>query len=95
MRKYEVMYVLNASMDDAARQAEMESIHAIITTNGGNIVKTDVWGVKEFAYEIENMTKGFYVVTTFEAENAALNEFNRLMRINKNVVRFLTIKQEA
>ncbi|MBR5003915.1 MAG: 30S ribosomal protein S6 [Erysipelotrichaceae bacterium] len=95
MRKYEVMYVLNASMDDAARQAEMDSIHAIITTNGGNIVKTDVWGVKEFAYEIENMTKGFYVVTTFEAENAALNEFNRLMRINKNVVRFLTIKQEA
>jgi small subunit ribosomal protein S6 len=73
----------------------MDSIHAIITTNGGNIVKTDVWGVKEFAYEIENMTKGFYVVTTFEAENAALNEFNRLMRINKNVVRFLTIKQEA
>ena len=95
MRKYEVMYVLNASMDDAARQAEMDSIHVIITTNGGNIVKTDVWGVKEFAYEIENMTKGFYVVTTFEAENAALNEFNRLMRINKNVVRFLTIKQEA
>lgn len=95
MRKYEVMYVLNASMDDAARQAEMDSIHAIITTNGGNIVKTDVWGVKEFAYEIENMTKGFYVVTTFEADNAALNEFNRLMRINKNVVRFLTIKQEA
>ena len=95
MRKYEVMYVLNASMDDAARQAEMDSIHAIITTNGGNIVKTDVWGGKEFAYEIENMTKGFYVVTTFEAENAALNEFNRLMRINKNVVRFLTIKQEA
>lgn len=95
MRKYEVMYVLNASMDEAARQAEMDSIHAIITTNGGNIVKTDVWGVKEFAYEIENMTKGFYVVTTFEAENAALNEFNRLMRINKNVVRFLTIKQEA
>lgn len=95
MRKYEVMYVLNASMDDAARQAEMDSIHAIITTNGGNIVKTDVWGVKEFAYEIENMTKGFYVVTTFEAENAALNELNRLMRINKNVVRFLTIKQEA
>ena len=95
MRKYEVMYVLNASMDDAARQAEMESIHTIITNNGGSIVKADVWGVKEFAYEIENMTKGFYVVTTFEAENAALNEFNRLMRINKNVVRFLTIKQEA
>ena len=95
MRNYKLMYILNASMDDAARQAEMDSIHAIITDNGGFIVKADVWGVKEFAYEIENMTKGFYVVTTFEADNAALNEFNRLMRINKNVVRFLTVKQEA
>lgn len=95
MRKYEVMYILNASMDDAARQAEMDIIHAIITDNGGSIVKADVWGVKEFAYEIENMTKGYYVVTTFEADNAALNEFTRLMRINKNVVRFLTVKQEA
>ena len=95
MRKYEVMYVLNASMDDAARQAEVESIHSIITTNGGTIVKVDEWGVKEFAYEIENMTKGFYVVTAFEADNVALNEFNRLMRINRNVVRFLTVKQEA
>lgn len=95
MRKYEVMYILNASMDDAARQAEVESIHSIITTNGGTIVKVDEWGVKEFAYEIENMTKGYYVVTTFEADNAALSEFTRLMRINRNVVRFLTIKQEA
>lgn len=95
MRKYEVMYILNATMDDAARQAEVESIHAIITNNGGAIVKVDEWGVKEFAYEIESMTKGYYVVTTFEADNAALNEFTRLMRINKNVVRFLTVKQEA
>ena len=92
MRKYEVMYVLNASMDDAARQAEMDSIHAIITTNGGNIVKTDVWGVKEFAYEIEKETRGYYVVVDFETDNSACNaEFTRLCEINTNVIRQIVI----
>lgn len=95
MRKYEVMYILNASLEDAVRQSEIESIHEIITSNGGTIVNVDDWGIKELAYRIDDMTKGHYVVTVFEADTAALNEFTRLMRINRNVVRFMAIKQEA
>ena len=51
-------------------------------------------GLKEFAYRIEDMTKGYYVVVNFACENAALNEFTRLMRINKDVVRFMIVKQD-
>ena len=80
MKKYEIMYILKANLEDAKRQEVMDGLHAIITSNDGTIENVNEWGLKEFAYEIENMTKGFYVVTTFEAENAALNEFNRLMR---------------
>ncbi len=94
MRKYEVMYILNASIEDAARQTNIDNMHGIITNNGGTIVKVDDQGVKELAYEINDMKKGHYVVTTFECDNAALNEFNRLMRINRDVVRFMTIKLE-
>ena len=94
MRKYEVMYILNASLEDSARQSLIENMHGIITDNGGNIVNVDDWGVKEFAYRIEDMTKGYYVVVTFECGNAALNEFTRRMRINKDVVRFMTVKQD-
>lgn len=94
MRKYEVMYILNASLEDSARQDLINNMHGIITNNGGNIVNVDDWGVKEFAYRIEDMTKGYYVVVTMECGNAALNEFTRLMRINKDVVRFMTVKQD-
>ena len=43
MRKYEVMYILNAALEDAARQTLMENMHAIITNNGGVIEKVDEW----------------------------------------------------
>lgn len=92
MRKYEVMYILNASLEDEKRVALIDSIHAIITDNGGKIVKVDDWGIREFAYEIDHMSKGYYVVTTYEAGNEAVSEFDRLMRINANVVRYMNIK---
>lgn len=92
MRKYEVMYILNASLEDEKRVALIDNLHAIITDNGGKIEKVDEWGIREFAYEIEHMSKGYYVVTTFMAENQAVKEFDRLMRINANVIRYLNLK---
>ena len=94
MKKYEVMYIVNASVEDEKRVALIDSIHGIITNNGGNIVKVDNWGMREFAYEINHMTRGYYVVTTIEADNAAIHEFDRLMRINANIVRYMIIKQD-
>ncbi len=94
MRKYEVMYILNASLEDAARQQIIENMHAIITNNGGTIENVDDWGIKEFAYEIDHMTKGHYLVVKFACENEALFEFNRLMGINRDVVRFMILKED-
>ena len=51
--------------------------------------------MRDFAYEIDDMTKGYYVVVSFEADNACVEEFDRLMRINPNVVRFLITRDEA
>ncbi|MEG0238620.1 30S ribosomal protein S6 [Anaerorhabdus sp.] len=94
MRKYEVMYIVNASLEDAKRQEVIESMHGIITNGGGKIVNVDEWGVKEFAYRIEDMTKGYYMVVTFEADNETVKEFDRLMRINSNIVRYMIVKQD-
>ncbi len=94
MKKYEIMYIVNASLDDAARQELIDSLHAIITDHSGNIVKVDEWGMREFAYRINFMNKGYYVVTTVEATNEGIKEFDRLARINRNVVRFMIVKQD-
>ena len=91
MSKYEVMYIINSSVEEDKRTALIEQLGGIITNEGGKIVKTDEWGLRDFAYEIDDMTKGYYVVATFEAENDAVKEYDRLMRINPNVVRYMIV----
>ena len=94
MRKSESLYILNASLEEAARTELMETLHAIITNDGGEIVKVDEWGMKEFAYRIEDMTKGYYVVVTFNSNADAVAELDRICRINQNVVRHMIVNLE-
>ena len=95
MKKYEIMYIVNASLDDAARQNVMERLHGTITSHEGSIDKIDEWGVKEFAYEIDHMKKGYYVVINVTANNEGIQEFQRLARINNNIVRFMVVKTQG
>lgn len=94
MKQYETMYIIKSSIDEAAKAALVEELHGIITNHGGKIENVDDWGLKDFAYEIDGMSKGYYVVTTYSVDVEGLNEFKRLLGINGNVVRSLTINTE-
>lgn len=94
MKKYEIMYIVNASLDDARRAATSEKLQAILTKNGATIDKVDDMGCKEFAYEINHMTKGYYYVMYVTAGNEAISEFDRLTTINNDIVRFMVIKTD-
>ena len=94
MKQYETMYIIKSAVDDAARAALIEEMHGIITAHGGSIDNVDDWGMREFAYEIDHMTKGYYVVTTFVAEPHVVEEFDRICRINANVVRHMIVNLE-
>ena len=89
MKKYEIMYIVKDGLDDEARKAEIEKLHAILTSNGAKVTKVNEWGLRNFAYPIDDMLKGYYVVIKVTAEKAALDEFTRLTKINQNVVRHL------
>ena len=92
MNKYETMFVLNANLDEETLNSTIESINGILTSNGANVLDTAKWGKKELAYEIKKERYGYYVVTTFEAEDAkAINEFNRLVLINPVVLRHIVV----
>ena len=92
MRKYEVMYILKAYLDDAARKDAMDKLAAIITDNGGKVENTDEsMGLRDLAYPIKDQTKGYYVVLKADMDNVAINEFNRLVRINPSVLRHLIV----
>lgn len=94
MKQYETMYIIRSSLDDAAKAALVEELHGIILNHGGKIDNVDDWGLRDFAYEIDGMTKGYYVVTTYTIDTDGLNEFKRLLGINADVVRDMTINTE-
>ncbi len=89
MKKYELMYIVKDGLDEAARKAEIEKLHAILTNNGAKIGNVKEWGLRNFAYEINKQIKGYYVIVKLTADVTALNEFSRLAKINPNVVRHL------
>ncbi len=92
MRKYELMYIVKPTLDEENRSALIERLHAILTNNGATVDKVDEWGLRDLAYEIDDFKKGYYVVTTFTSDNQAIDEFNRLVRINKDVIRYMIVR---
>jgi len=91
MRLYELTVIYNSSLDENTLQSEIDKIQTRITGSGGKIIKLDRWGVKRLAYEIAGQNQGYYVFFLFESEPGLSAELERNMRINENVVRFLTI----
>ena len=95
MRKYEIMYILRADLDEAQRKEVMEKLAKIITDNGGKVEETsEAMGLRELAYPIKEQSKGYYVVLKVSMDNKAINEFNRLVRINPSVLRHLIVVEQ-
>ena len=92
MRKYELMYILRADLDEAQRKEVMDKLAKILTDNGGKVEETsEAMGLRELAYPIKEHSKGYYVVLKVSMDNKAINEFNRLVRINPSVLRHLIV----
>lgn len=95
MEKYEIMYILSATLDDEARKNEIEKLHGILTADKVQVKEVKEWGLRDFAYPMKKQTKGYYVVLKVSAEPGSLDEFNRLAKLDSNVIRFLiTVDQQ-
>lgn len=95
MKKYEIMYILTATLDDAARKEEVAKLQTILEKNGAKVTDTKEWGVKDLAYPIKKQSKGYYVVLKVSAETAALKEFDRLAKLDNSLMRHLiTVDQD-
>lgn len=93
MNKYEVLYILNASLDDAAKDELVEKFKAVVVNGGGSVEGVDKWGVKKLAYEINYKSEGFYVLMNFEAPAELPEELERQMRISDDVMRFIVVRK--
>jgi len=95
MRLYEVVYILNPALDEAGVNAKLEKFHALAISNGGEVAAVDHWGVRQLAYPIKKQRNGYYVVAQFTAASDALPEFERLLRLDDEVMRYLLVLNEG
>ena len=89
---YETVFIARQELSDAQVKDLTESYAKIITDGGGKIHKTENWGLRTLAYRIRKNRKGHYVLIESDTPPAALLEMERQMRINEDVLRFLTVR---
>jgi small subunit ribosomal protein S6 len=90
-------HVFLARQDVTAQQVEgfVDQYKAVIEQNGGRVEKTEVWGVKSLAYRIKKNRKAHFTMFNLDAPAAAVAEMERQMRINEDILRFMTIRVDA
>lgn len=94
MPLYETVFI--ARQDISAKQAEdMAAAFAkIVNDNGGDTKKTESWGLRTLAYKIKKNRKGHYTLFHFDAPHKAIAEMERNMKINEDVLRYMTVRIE-
>lgn len=81
-------------MEEEARTALISRFSDLIVNNGGEIVETDEWGKRRFAYPINYINEGYYVLVNFKAQPAVIAELERNFRITEDTIRFMCIKKD-
>ena len=90
-------HVFLARQDVTSQQVEtmVDQYKDVIQQNGGNVEKTEMWGVKSLAYRIKKNRKAHFTLFNLDAPPAAVAEMERQMRINEDILRFMTIRVDA
>lgn len=94
MRKYEIMYVVRPNIEEDAKKALIERFEEILTSNGAEIIESKDWGKRRLAYEINDFKEGFYQIVKVNSTDAATNEFDRLAKINDDIIRHIIVREE-
>ena len=94
MRLYESVIIARQDVSTTQVETLVDEFSAIIEKAGGSIHKKEFWGLRGLAYRIKKNRKGHYVMLNIETDSETLNEFERIMGLNEDVLRFMTIAIE-
>jgi small subunit ribosomal protein S6 len=92
MRPYEVMVILDASLEDDAVRAMVNRFSQQLTTSGAKSVSVHNWGKRRFAYPLQHRNEGYYVVIEANAEPGAMGDLDRLLGLTDEVLRHKVIR---
>ena len=92
---YENVFIARQDVSSAQVETLTDTLANLVTEHGGKVTKREYWGLRNLSYRIKKNRKGHYVLLNLDAPPAAVNELERNMRINEDVLRYLTVRVEA
>lgn len=87
MRRYEMMIILDPSLEERTVQPSLDQFLKVVTTAGGTVDKVDVWGRRRLAFDIDKKSEGIYTVVDLVAEPDTVKELDRQLNLNEAVMR--------
>ena len=94
MNKYESVLIARQDLGASQVSTLVDELKNVISAQGGEVVRVDNWGLKNLAYRIKKNRKGYYVVLNISAPANAIFEYERVMRVNEDIIRYMTVKVE-
>jgi small subunit ribosomal protein S6 len=92
MRPYEVMVILEASLEESQVQAIVNRSTELLQSSGGTVHRVDKWGKRRFAYELKKRLEGYYVLFDVSAETAPMAELDRVLGLADDVLRHKIVR---
>ena len=90
-RQYEVVYIFDSALEETAINERLARFHSLIQQDGVEPPQVSQWGKRTLAYPVKKHDTGYYVVAKFEADATALPEFERAIKLDEGVLRFLVV----
>ncbi|HET7790842.1 MAG TPA: 30S ribosomal protein S6 [Gemmatimonadales bacterium] len=95
-RRYETVYIFDSALEEPAVNEKLERFHALLTKDGrGTITNVAHWGKRPLAFTIKRKDQGYYVVAQFDAAGDLLPEYERAVKLDEGVLRFLVVVNEG
>jgi len=94
MRHYEVMVILDPTLEERTVAPSLDQFLTVVKQDGGTVEKVDVWGRRRMAYEIDKHSEGIYAVVDLQANPAAVQELDRQLNLNESVLRTKVLRPD-
>ena len=96
-RKYEIVYIFDSALEESVINQVLETLHELLKTPSAPepVTATSHWGKRTLAYEVEGKAIGYYVVVRFDTEPAVLTEFERRIKLEERILRYLIVVDEG
>ena len=95
MRHYELMVILDPSLDERTVAPSLDTFLNVVRKDGGSVDNLDFWGRRRLAYDIKKKSEGYYAVVTLNAEPATAAELDRQLGLNESILRTKLLRPGA